>query len=201
MLSRKRCLLSVLLLLTVSLGMCVFVSLAPASRLSLSETAFRVLFRELVFDSMTPVACPVTLEGSFHSSSIAKISGALVGYVTRASVNGAACTGGTTSFETATLPWHVTYESFEGVLPRITRIRRRLINWSWREVKVVFGVRVTCSYRSSAAEPVIWTLTLESGGAVLHSEYSGTIRSSTFGCPADVMAGDGQGGRVTVVLI
>jgi hypothetical protein len=77
------------------------------------------------------ISCRVTLEGSFHEATIAKVEEALVGYVSRASVSGERCTGGSATVLTATLPWHIRYGGFEGILPEIEGIRVRLIGASF----------------------------------------------------------------------
>jgi hypothetical protein len=50
--------------------------------------------------------CRLTLEGSLHARTIAKVAGALLGYITRFATG--QCTQGTTIL-TETLPWHVRY--------------------------------------------------------------------------------------------
>jgi hypothetical protein len=106
------------------------VATAPANRFEIPnwERGIRAAWSEFEFViGQAIVRCPVTLEGSFHSQTFAKIARALVGYVTRATVNEGACTGGTARALAETLPWHVQYRSFEGTLPVITRISFRLV--------------------------------------------------------------------------
>jgi hypothetical protein len=120
--------------LAAALMLASAVSTASARTLSITNQSFRVTWRSLEFDGgIVTIRCPVTLEGSFHSRTIAKIEGSLIGYITRAIANQNACTngrgipfngtepynGGTAS---QTLPWHVTYEAFEGTLPNISSI-------------------------------------------------------------------------------
>ena len=106
------------------------VAQASANQLSLSSRTFRVTWSSLQMtpNGFEPVRCPVTLEGSLHSSTFGKIGGALLGYVTRA-VSGT-CTGGTVTFLTGTLPWHVRYGSFAGVLPAISSLTLQLVGLS-----------------------------------------------------------------------
>ena len=88
--------------------------------------------------------CPLTLEGSFHSRTISKVCGQLVGYITTA--NFAMCSGAAQARTlTETLPWHVRYESFEGTLPSITGITFQIIGLSIQSA--------VCLYKSTAAAP------------------------------------------------
>jgi hypothetical protein len=93
---------------------------AAANRLSVSERSFRMTWTPLrigTFES-TLWECNLTLEGSFHSSIFVKTRGLLLGSITRAAISGCEVT-----LLTATLPWHVIYRSFSGLLPRISNIR------------------------------------------------------------------------------
>jgi len=72
----------------------VCVSTATAGRLSTSSPTFRSTFRELRLRlPFGTTNCPVTLEGTLHSSTLAKVAGSLIGYITRASVANV-CTSG-----------------------------------------------------------------------------------------------------------
>src|SRR5438270_3751470 len=101
---------------TVLLG--ALVGTASAARLSNSSTTFRATWTSAEFSGGfgTP-RCSLTLEGSLHSATIVKTRGSLVGYITRASVG--PCVNGSATVLTATLPWHVQYDSFTGTLPSI----------------------------------------------------------------------------------
>jgi hypothetical protein len=106
------------------------VGTATANRLALSNNAIRVVWTSLELSNSvnaTVVRCPVTLEGSFHSRTIEKIREKLVGYITRANVQNNQCTGGRATILQETLPWHLTYQSFRGTLPRIETILLNLI--------------------------------------------------------------------------
>jgi hypothetical protein len=99
---------------------------ASARRISMTEQGFLVRWGFFIFSSEgARVSCPVTLEGSFHSRTLSKVSGQLVGYVSRARFPGTAppCRNGIMLALTTTLPWHIQYNSFAGTLPGITRIR------------------------------------------------------------------------------
>lgn len=123
-------------------------SSASAIQLSLSEPTFRAVWSpaRFIFSGAT-VSCNATLEGSFHTTSVAKVQGSLMGHVTRIAVN--SCTAGTMSVLTETLPWHVQYGSFTGTLPNISAMTMRLIGMSasWT------FLGVTCLGRTEAGTP------------------------------------------------
>jgi hypothetical protein len=98
------------------------VSTASARNLSLSNQNIRATWRVLEYHFFDggERRCPITLEGSFHARTVAKIARALIGSVTRVSIVSASCTGGT--LVARDLPWHLTYEGFRGTLPRISAI-------------------------------------------------------------------------------
>jgi hypothetical protein len=108
---------------------------ATARRIEMTERAFLVRWSPLIFEAVgNRISCPVTLEGSFHSRTLSKVSGQLVGYITRAFVQGEEppCQGGQATVLSATLPWHVLYVRFTGTLPRITTIRLSLRGAAFR---------------------------------------------------------------------
>ncbi len=106
------------------------VSTATANRLAITNQQIRAVWANLeFFNTVTEgtVRCPVTLEGSFHSRTIVKVRGLLVGYVTRALVSNDVCTGGRATVLSETLPWHLTYNTFAGTLPNIGSVTLNLI--------------------------------------------------------------------------
>jgi hypothetical protein len=103
------------------------VSSASANRLSYSHQGFRIVWVTLTFSESgggLPISCPVTLEGSFHSATLAKVIDALVAHITRASIG--SCREGHATILSASLPWNVTYHGFTGTLPAITGVRHEL---------------------------------------------------------------------------
>jgi hypothetical protein len=104
---------------------------ASAGRLSTSHQQFRTTWNSLEFSGEVigirlVIRCRVTLEGSFHTTTIAKVRGSLIGLITRATVahpceggEGWALNGRAEERGPTTLPWHLTYEEFRGTLPRI----------------------------------------------------------------------------------
>ncbi len=128
----------------------VAVSTAEAGRFSVSNQRFRTVWSALAIEQGSPVRCAVTLEGSFHSATLRKTAGALLGYVSRAAALNA-CTGGNVTVGQEMLPWHIGYRTFRGVLPVISGI----------EVDVVgLGLRISaggieCRLATTAANPAV----------------------------------------------
>jgi hypothetical protein len=132
------------------------ISAASARTLSIGPSQnFRGTFSDLEFKALEiRDDCHVTMEGSLHARTIAKVAGALLGYVTRVTIG--QCSIGTTVL-TETLPWHVRYESFSGTLPNITLlvIRQRgafrasfcLSNTEFRGRFIVDGNPASPTYR------------------------------------------------------
>jgi hypothetical protein len=153
------------------------IGVASARNLRTSSQDQRIIWRALTFEntSGSRTTCPVTMEGSFHTATIAKVAHALIGYISRAIVGApAACTGGEATILTATLPWHITYEGFTGVLPTINTIRLLLLN-------VAFQVHATesftCLARSETRNPIRGIATLGAGGRVesIENEAGSTL--------------------------
>jgi hypothetical protein len=100
--------------------MALGVTTAAARNFSVGNQNFRWTFSNLEFEAAGVTdTCRVTLEGSLHARTIAKVAGSLLGYITR--VTTGQCSQGTTILN-ETLPWHLRYEGFSGRLPNITLI-------------------------------------------------------------------------------
>lgn len=137
-------------LATVALAAMVHV--ASARELTFSNQSIRAVWAPVfVIVPMSPAAefrCLLTLEGSFHSRTIGKAPGNLIGLITRAIV-GHPCGGegemwvhnGTERVlggeaPATSLPWHMKYLAFSGTLPSISEVRILLR-----------GIRVTAMWR------------------------------------------------------
>jgi hypothetical protein len=149
--------------LAAALVLGALVSDAGARRFEVSNQHFRAVFAELktigsVFG--IEIACAVTLEGSVHSRTISKVSGQLIGYITRAIVTHP-CTEGEmfvlNGFEPIedlavadqTLPWHVRFNSFAGTLPNISRLNVQVIRYSI----LISTPLEECLYQSDVTRP------------------------------------------------
>lgn len=200
----------VLAALAAAACLAALVGSASAAHLSTSETRFRVTWSNLEFKETVfgiAVKCPVTLEGSYHSATIAKTAGTLVGYVNRASVNSAGCTGGHATVLNETLPWHVTYESFEGPLPEIRSITQLLSNASFRLEIPLFTPCLSRAENTNGrltgttAGNVLTVTTLTPGPETIPCREAGgrTVVTGTFASSGNVTTPTGS--RISVSLI
>jgi len=152
---------------TVLLG--VLVGSGSARSFSTSSQTFSIAFRRLEFKiPAATITCELRLEGSFHSRTITKSIGSLIGYLTSATLG--PCGTGTATILRATLPWHIRYSGFQGTLPRITSI---IAHTETRfRIREPFGV--TCLFASTAERPATLTFHVEAGGG-LTANRGGTI--------------------------
>jgi hypothetical protein len=173
------------------------VGVASAGRFSVSNRSFRATWAPIKYQGGGfDVDCNVTIEGSFHSNTIAKVVGTLVGYVTRATVT-QPCTGGSWYYLNGvevlrgttvanTLPWHIRYRSFVGTLPNIQKIGLDIVDYSFLiESPLIFG----CLFRSTAARPIQWNLVREGGGAITSVEEPAVqipLKEGGVGCPPEI---------------
>jgi hypothetical protein len=129
-------------------------SVASATRLATNESHFVIAWTPLEFQasgaSPATVRCNVTLGGSFHSRTISKVAGQLIGAITEAIVN--TCSGGTARALTEKLPWHVQYGSFSGTLPNITGVTLKLIGAAF---SIIPTGSMQCLAVTSTTEPAL----------------------------------------------
>jgi hypothetical protein len=170
---------------------------AAANQLEISNSSIRATFNPLRFIAGTSeVACPVTLEGTFHSRVIRKNPEALIGYITRADINGMFCSfvgADELTILGAGRPWHIRYESFTGRLPNIDAVNVRLL---------LVGVRGTflnlpCLYRSTATRPGRAFFDINPNLQVetldINSEAQIPLTEGSLFCPATAsLAGSGR---------
>ena len=136
--------------LTAAITLGALVGTTSANRIALSNNTFRATWSRIRFIGFASIECQVTMEGSFHSRTLAKVAEGLIGYVTRATVAEGACTGGSVRVLAATLPWHIRFESFSGTLPNITVAWKRIVGAAFQ---VSFGSSA-CLIASTAASPL-----------------------------------------------
>jgi hypothetical protein len=209
----------------VAIMLAAAVNTASARRIETSSQSFRAAWgaeNKLTFAAAggRSAICPVTLEGSFHSRTISKVSGQLIGYITRAALTQTACTfvsvenaiilngterlpEGTTT--TSTLPWHILYISFRGTLPTISSIRVSLRGASF----LLRAAGVTCLYEATTANPAFGEIEVNAEGKVtgLRAEEATRIlkHSGSFLCPGEgTFAGTAhvtQQGNATAIFV
>jgi hypothetical protein len=131
----------------------------------MSSQRFLVIWPLLSFETgAATISCPVTLEGSFHSATVAKISGSLLGNTTNATIRGgrAECNEtGTARVLSETLPWHIRYDRFIGALPNITEIRLQLVGARFM-IRTNGGLE--CLAGSTARDPAMGYVVRDAGG-------------------------------------
>jgi len=121
------------------------VNAGSARNLEVSSQRFRVTWSRMEFQSaLVTVRCQLTLEGSMHSRTIPKVTGLLIGAITRINMKEESCAGGTGRPEQPP-PWHVSYEGFTGRLPNIETVRFLSSRWQF----AIIAVGVTCKYGTS----------------------------------------------------
>lgn len=186
-------------LLLATLGamtlLCVAAGTASARSFSISNQTWRAIFYpflpeearrepeqgeqiEITDESGTTIyRCRLTLEGSFHARSIAKVAETLIGYVNRAALG--ECEFLDTRVLRETLPWHVRYRSFSGALPNIVGFTTAIVGFA---MSIREPSSRVCLGRSTATEPFILRWEREAGGRLSEASASGSITTSAA-CP------------------
>jgi hypothetical protein len=167
-------------------------AVATARNFSASEARIRTVFRPLILadSSGNRISCTLTLEGTFHNRTLAKVERGLIGYIANAAFDELHCTSTGTSANvrlrvlTETLPWHVRYISFSGRLPAIT-IRIRILRLGFDVLNVpILG---TCKYIVEpdfvVGGPAGGAINEGSRAASMRLEEAIRLRSSTPFCP------------------
>jgi len=200
-------------------ALAALVSSASATRLSISNQQFRVTWASLELQPSfgATVRCAVTLEGSFHTRTIVKTAGNLIGYVTHATVkrpcangeawafNGTEVQNGTTLANS--LPWHVRYASFAGALPNITALTIGLEGARF----LIEELGLRCNYTATGVNGNPQGTARFVGREIeFLRASSGAIASETGGCPTGRFLSQERDGqvfllgsttRITVTLI
>jgi hypothetical protein len=177
------------------------VSSVSARNLELSSQTNFTLWRSLRFTAFAPVECEVRLNGSLHARTFAKTANSLIGYITEAWV--LRCTTGSFVIHTGSLPWHLRYTSFTGVLPNITSQGVRLTGAEYTITDNAFGYRCTV-WASNSALTVTYTV---SSGTITRIEIGGVNRCNAD--PVEVTVSGSEtnflersaGARITIRLI
>jgi hypothetical protein len=161
----------------------VAVTTASARSFQLSEFSFRVHYSSWEFTGPSTVRCRLTLEGRYHSRTIVKTRGSLIGAITGARI-AFPCTNGEAWVDNGVeseplgtapnkLPAHLTYESFAGTLPNIQEINDLFGRFSFVMQSTILGL--TCRGRYGRAEDnIIFHGVREASGGItsLNSDAS-----------------------------
>lgn len=183
---------------TVLLG--ALVSTASAARLASSSQTLRATFAAVRFaGGFGTTECALTLEGSLHSRTITKTEGSLIGLITRAPLG--ACSRGSATVLTASLPWHVTYTSFGGTLPSINAINTNVTGAQFQIREPVFGVTCLASGGTATGR-----YNREAGGVLTSAEIGGSSPTNcgitgTLSGTSNSLTVLGAATRITVTLI
>ena len=186
------------------LALAVAINTASAHRFEFSSESIKAIAAEVTMTgqgNLFIVRCGVGIQGVFHSRTIAKVSGQLIGLLT-SGVASRPCVGGEAwilngvevleGVTTAnTLPWHIQYNSFTGTLPRINGIRVAVIGFSVLVRATILGVPTECLYRSTQASPLFAIIMLNAEtGVATNWTYEGATsipkNAGVAACPATV---------------
>ena len=176
------------------------VGTSAAGRLSFSSQTFRAGFVSWKFNGgFGTTDCALTLEGSLHSRTIAKVAGSLIGYITRAGIG--ICIGGSATILTASLPWHVRYRSFTGTLPNISAVLVNMFGVTFQIREPTFGI--TCL---ASGGTMNMTYNREAGGNLTTAVLGGTSPTNcgiegTISGTSNSLTVLGGTARMTVTLI
>lgn len=191
--------------LAAAMLMALAVGTASARNLSSSNQQIRSTFRSIEFsaEGLGTDRCELTLEGSLHGRSMAKVPNTLIGYITRVST--ANCTLTTAILS---LPWHIRYVGFSGSLPNIILLAVKIrfffsfgalgfICLGEPEVEFYF-VRETATGRLTAVDvTAILSFSLRSGGGFGCPSETGSLRAPNNGTLTQL----GNSNAITVTLI
>jgi hypothetical protein len=193
-----------LLLLAVTAGS------ASARSISSSNQNIRGTWRSLEFaSSLVTVRCPLTLEGSFHTRTIAKVERSLIGAVMGAILKQESCTNGRSTPRSETLPWHLTYESFAGTLPNISNVNILIVSFRF----LFYSTGCSNGEYGTETDNITGRARREAGGAItalepVEGRTTMTLVSVREFCPASGrMRGGGDvtvlssANRITLTLI
>ena len=198
--------------LIVALALASAVGTASANRLSTSGQTFRAVWTPLTFSSAEEggiqIRCNVTLEGTFHTTTITKET-RLIGYITSVAVahpcegfgeafayNGTERILGTTLG--TSLPWHLTYEGFTGTLPNITSL---LVLLTGVKFQLVGGGLICSATYGGGRTPsnARGIANVEAGGTTIRAEERTAIprTAGSIVCPAQGFFSGTSGGVTT----
>lgn len=171
-----------------------------AGRLSLTARTFKIAWPRLELTDETSTAraiCPVTLQGSFHSTTLRKTVGAVLGYATRHETG--RCSVGEAELERGISGvWSIQYVGFTGTLPRISGFTVKIVevHYSFR----AFNNEV-CGYFEIGAEQPKGTFQIEASARITGFVLDTTVflprTGLNFFCPQR----SAQRGTATVTTV
>lgn len=169
----------------------------------MSTQTFRSTFKELrMSGGFGTLVCSLTLEGSFHARTFAKVAGKLIGYITSSTTG--TCTSGSATVLRETLPWHLRYNGFAGTLPNIALVITDVIGFAYQIREPIFGI--TCLARSTVEVPARVTYTREGVGALTTATMGGEAPTNcgstlSFSGTSNTLTVLSSSSRITLTLI
>ena len=164
----------ILTTVTAALVLALAVTSASADELGMSEDQFDIRWTslEVVPTAGSIVRCPVTLLGTFHPGDVPKQGGLLIGHVDHAVTRGGSgageCTGGFLTILRSSLPWSVTFASWEGSLPEISRVRLGLLGAS---LEFISSLGVDCLGFTNSTFPAMRDVTVSPSDQATESAF------------------------------
>jgi hypothetical protein len=151
---------------------------ASANRISITNKNFRAVWAPFsIINSVGTVRCNLTVEGSFHSATINKTAGALVGFVSRATIVQRNCTGGTIEVRQERLPWHRDYRGFVGTLPNVTGLVFRAVG----ATLAIAEMGTSCTLQTTTTTPSDDIAMIGGSGAITGLRFDETAEIPTSG--------------------
>jgi hypothetical protein len=184
---------------TATVLLSALVASAAARNLELTAIEKEAVWARMNFTSgFGTIECEVVFELSFHSKTLRKVNGALLGRITEASVR--RCSRGGATVNGGSLPWHDRYAGFNGTLPNVTSVRKLVGEGEWRFREPTFGT--TCTVRREESSIVISYAV--SGGTIINSSVSGSNRCGGVAVEfsgTTTQITNGAGARISIDLI
>ena len=159
---------------------------ASGSRLSLSERAATWSWLPFTIGSSAlaiNLGCNITLSGSFHSSTFAKTTGALIGHITRAAIE--PCIFGAATILLNSLSWNRRFGRWTSSLPRISTVTTSVVGLSIRIDPD--GIVPACLFRTTTENPAVFIDNIDAEGNV-----TGTTADPTAQIPLSEGFGSGM---------
>lgn len=151
-----------LLAVATTVTVLTFAGSVSANKLSVNATRQRIVFTpiSILTSGGNIINCNVTIEQGFHSATLAKVAGSLIGVYTQAA--NSPCTGGRVTIHIPTLPWHMRYSGFGGTLPNINIMYQSILGLSAR---IQPTGSIACTMRSTVENPARFAANVSAGGA------------------------------------
>lgn len=184
---------------------------APANRLQVGLRTPRLAWSELSFDGTVfelpvEITCSMTLLLEFTSTTFAKSAGTPVGALLPQSIL-VTCRGAPATLLVESLPWGVSYQSFQGRLPTVTQVSFSVTGFAFNFRLFEF---IDCLYRFPAGAPGTLRVGVAGGtatSAAFDEAAPLTLATAEELCPSELsVSGSGsvrgpRGEAVAITLV